>query len=569
MKMNRILYSLSAAALMAAGLVSCSSDEPMAGGSNETGVIQLAKAPSIKAYSIDRTSGNKHYWGATSRSTDMNANMWDQTWDCPPRPAEDLTPEELAELKALLSKGKETHNEIVLPFENYYVQQIYKGKDTYYTHDRCEQEGCDHVNSQTELGSDHMDKLVAYNPSSVFDWREEDGYQGAWYTTEYEHINNFNSGTNKNTPGACGCGESHFGTTLMTGMPTEGIDPERQFGFHETWGTAHDYNNYIIVEYKGYYYVGFDYEAHKYDQTTHNHGEGMDIERDWNFTDWIVRITPAYHKGETPENPGNGDTDDNKPGTDNPGYPTDDMCSICGHVHAEGSHCDQCEAEEGHDCASNDHFTREGYDEVEVNLAADEKDGFLESHTSIHVRCATDIEIFIPVPAAYTCDADDMAIVNDHNYGNMVHGGPYKTEYNVNGNIVTLNLEVTNDGIRIWTDGINQDVIDYCWATFGDGITFEVWNYFNIPGEHGDPAHTDLPISYEELKYLLNKATIKFLDKIPEDYINAFVDEPYNDTNTGADEFHVTPDNYTDYFEECTSGEHLNGSDNNEIYHKK
>lgn len=510
---------------------------------------------------------NNHYFGVATRGTDMNANMWDQNWDCPPRPAEDLTPEELAELKALLSKGVETHNTIVLPFENYYVQQIYKGEDTYNTHDRCYQDGCDHVNNQTELGSGHMDKLVAYNPQEIFDWRAEDNWQGAWYTDDYEHINNFNSGTNTNSPGNCGCGESHFGTTLMTGMPTSGIDPEKQFGFHETWGTSHDYNNYIIVEYKGYYYVGFDYEAHKYDQSTHNHGEGLDIERDWNFTDWIVRITPAYHKGETPETPevpGGGDEQE----PDAPVVPTptpNGDCIWCGHEHNAGSLCEECE-EEGNECHGAESNIAPGTEDVEINLALDKKnDDLLESHLSMHVRTATDVEVFLPIPKQYYCEADDMAIVMQHDK-EFVHGGPYQTVYQIGEHQVTLNVEYLDNGIRIWTEGITQEVIDYCRETYNDGITFEIWNYFNDP-------ETGLPyISMDELKAYLDKATVKFLDKDPDIYVNSFgeEDDKYSDTNTGGNDFHVRPDDsFKDHFNDPTDGPYYNGSDKNEIYTKK
>lgn len=574
---NKLTFSMLALGVLTGGLLtSCSVDsEPTIDKNNG----MLLKAPKVIAY-----SGN-HTWNAGTRGTDMNANMWDQNWDCPPRPAQDLTPEELAELKELLSKGVETHNNIVLPFENYYVQQIYKGEDRYNTHDRCFDEGCNHVNGQTELGSDHMDKLVAYNPSEVFDYRQEDNWQGAWYTSEYEHVNNFNSGTNNNTPGACGCGQIHSKTTLMTDMPTSGIDPERQFGFHENWGTSHDYNNYIIVEYKGYYYVGFDFEAHKYDQTTHNHGEGLDIERDWNFTDWIVRITPAYHKGETPEgNPG---------GVENPGVTPpggnegdngndEDICDDCEHNAHGDEYCPDCGEDEGCNKDNNvqpnpDDETPEtpgddvakGYDEVEINLALDEKDNkdILESHLSMHVRSATDVKVFIPVPAQYYCEADDMAIVMDHKDA-FVHGGPYQTVYEINGNIVTLNVEFSDEGITIWTDGINQDVIDYCWETYGDGITFEVWNYFNNP-------ETEELLSMEDLKYLLNHATVEFLDKVPGKYINSFGKEhgkyENEDSSThGNNDFHVTPvKEQEDNFDGPEVGEHLNGSSNNDIYTNK
>lgn len=588
---NLYLAMLGLAVGGALGACSSMEDNGLVNNGGASNGVQLVKAPNVIAYS--GVGANRHVWGGVSKSTlsrgsDTEANTWDQRWDCPPRPAEDLTDAELAELKELLSFAKETHNTTVLPFENYYVQQIYKGEDKYLASDRCAREAydgsgeikcggnnyCDHLTSgdhttNTEvLGSDQMDKLLAAGKNG------------------YEHIDNFNHGTNTNYPGACGCGKSHFGTTLMTDMPTTGFDAESQFGFHETWGTSHDYCNYYIVEYKGYYYVGFDYEAHKYDQNTHNHGEGLDIDRDWNFTDWIVRITPAYPKGTTP-----GGTEPEQPSVPGGDDHSDDVCPDCSHTPHDGTNCEICDAMDG-TCANNSGSGSEevnpnpgeGDDqpgvvvpgerrnEVETNLAVDKKgDGSLESHLSIHVRAATDVEIFIPVPSQYYCDADDMAIVNKHEDGFFVHGGPHTTTYDINGNIVTLNVEFVEDGIRIWTEGINQDVIDYCYENFQDGITFEVWNYFNDPEKLAELG-LDEGISFEDLKYLLNHATIKFLDEVPDEYINAFVGEGYENNDPGThdnNEFHVTPVDQADSFDGPQKGEHLNGSDNNEIYTKK
>lgn len=192
--------------------------------------------------------------------------------------------------------------------------------------------------------------------------------------------------------------------------------------------------------------------------------------------------------------------------------------------------------------------------EVEVNLALEDKDD-LSSHLSLHVRHATDVEIFIPVPTQYYCDTDDMAIVENKKGDLLVHGGPFRTEYSINGNIVALNVEFLPDGIRIWTEGINEDVIDYCQENYGDGITFEVWNYFNET------------ISRDDLLSLLNRATVRFLDSEPDSYINAF-------TDAGG---HRNPDDCTvsivedqiDDFNNGKEGPHKNGSDFNMIYDKK
>lgn len=212
----------------------------------------------------------------------------------------------------------------------------------------------------------------------------------------------------------------------------------------------------------------------------------------------------------------------------------------------------------------------ETLEHVEVNLALDGKDedNSLISHLSIHVRAATNVEVFIPVPQQYYCDADDMAIVMEHKEDLMIHGGPIRTEYNVGGNTVTLNVNFEEGGIRVWTEGINETVIDFCRETYNDGITFEIWNYFNDPDMIlGD---SKLPLSIEELKKYLDQATVRFINKVPEAYVNAFgvINGKYDDANPDNNDFHVTPVDPED-FEEPIEGPHYNASENNDIYLKK
>lgn len=537
-KFNKKYCGMAAVALATIGLASCNNElnEADLGNTGDVTVngISLAKLPDIKAWSGNETLGNS----IQTRSVDVNANMWDKTWDCPVRPAYDIEGEELEELKELLSKGKETHNTITLPFENYYVQQIYKGEDTY--------PGMNKQNPPAQvgeeiLGSDHMDKLIAWNPHTETIYGDPaNNYQPYEGTVNYEHVNNFNHGTNNNTPGACGCGKVHSGTTLMTGMPTTDIDPETQFGFHESWGTSHDYNNYIIVEYKGYYYVGFDYEAHKYDQTSNNAGEAYNIERDWNFTDWIVRIIPAYHKGLTPETPT---------------------------VPTEPSDPDNGDQIVGVKTTS----------EVEVNLAindydptASREEGIADVVTklSIHVRAATDVKVVIPIPAKYLCDADDLIILEKHLEELTAHGGA-TTENVVNYPVGKSNVELHSEIdfekglITVWTVGINEEVIEYCISKNGDGINFEIWNYFN------NSAFDDFANAKEELQEHLNKATIEFMDSsYPDYYINA-----YNVTESGEkfewDCIVSIIDAQQEQFGDAKEDLHLNGSEFNKIYKNK
>ena len=205
-------------------------------------------------------------------------------------------------------------------------------------------------------------------------------------------------------------------------------------------------------------------------------------------------------------------------------------------------------------------------EEVEINLSLDEKedDNVRSSHLSIHVRTATDVEVFIPVPAQYYCEADDMAIVMQHELNHMAHGGPTEFTWTLKDSDLQVSLFVQYEegGIRIWTDGITQEVIDWCYEKCQDGITFEVWNYFN--DEEGHPL-----LSNEELRGYLDQATVTFLDKVPDYYINAFADPngKYSDENPDGDDFHVTPVNPQD-FDAPYEGSHYNNSEVNDIYKK-
>ena len=119
---------------------------------------------------------------------------------------------------------------------------------------------------------------------------------------------------------------------------------------------------------------------------------------------------------------------------------------------------------------------------VEVNLAlnAERAEGdWLESHLSIHVRDTTDIQLCLPVPAEFYCPADDMHIVGKHDVNYVYNTTTETVSMDINGNRVTLNVRYEADAIYIETVGINSSVLKYLRDTYGDGITFEVRNYYN------------------------------------------------------------------------------------------
>lgn len=284
-------------------------------------------------------------------------------------------------------------------------------------------------------------------------------------------------------------------------------------------------NKFKMVYIPGYgYYVGFDGEGKSEEEAGANKNQIITNSPDGWFFDRIIKIIPADGEGNIlplPDDNFGKDDEDDKPEITLPGE---------------------------HNCK----------DEVEVNLHGVEKNGeYLESHLSIHIRCATDVEIFIPMDMRYVCETDDMDIVMKHEPNHMEHN----FEWTLKDSDFKVSILVVYEegGIRITTHGVTQEVIDWCQEKCEDGITFEVWNYFNDPEKLEELGISGLSI--EELRGYLNQATIRFLDKEPSYYVNAFTD------NEGDCEVNIIAEQERDY-DYVGTGVHRNGSLENKIYNK-
>lgn len=540
-----VKFSVVALAAMTAGLLnSCTENEALTPDGTAP-VIKLLKAPDVIAYS------GSNVWGSTiaTRGHDVNGNLWYQNWDRPTN----VTEEEIAKvLEAVKEPRVNATNDITIEWENFWVQQVYKGQTSY----------SDHYENDRGLGSDLMNELQVWNDNAEV-WWPEHKFGG------YETVNNFNRGDNQTSYIDDENRYEYKGTTLMTGIA--GGNAENQFAYKNSADGGQLYFDYIVVEIDGSYYVCFDFFADNRDNPTATANKDHYIDRDWVFNDWIVKISPAYHKGETPEQPEPEQPE--KPGSD------DDKCDQCDHSKHDGETCPDCK-DSNDGCYQDDDVVIptdpdpdpetpgdntgdvDHTDEVEVNLSVEDKGGHYDSHLSIHVRAATDVEVFIPIPMDYLVQKDDMAILISHKgEGDIAHGGHLSKNvvtYTVSDGEgrkgdVTLTISYEEDGIRITTDGITEDIIDICQKKYDDGITFEIWNYIN----------DELPL--DEIKKYLNNATIKFLDKEPDYYINAF-------TEDGKDNYDCTVSIVEEQegdFDDLGEGKHLNGSNRNEIYKNK
>ena len=195
---------------------------------------------------------------AATRGHDVNGNLWYQKWERPVN----VTDAEKEKVSAEFAKVRENAtNTINIPWENYWVQQVHTG-------DRPSVDGTGTRVYPTGV----MNRLMAYN----------------FNTGEYEHVNNFNAANNTTEYTDDITHEKYYGTTLMVDMGTG--DKLDQFAYHNTSSSDY-YYSYIVLEIDGAYYVGFDIVG--YHPVGQDANANMDVDRDWIFDDWIVKISPA------------------------------------------------------------------------------------------------------------------------------------------------------------------------------------------------------------------------------------------------------------------------------------
>lgn len=530
------------------GLASCTNeginqfDRP---GAATQGLI--AKAPEFNAYS------GQHVWRSTStRSNAGDGDINNQTWAKFEDP-KNITPEEKkAVLEALENKttGQRISEDIVFPWENYFLQDVVSAVETdtpskSYTFEAWNYgASCDNEHNES-----HADYEIVTNNGQISKYRQIDHGNGK----PQERIDK---------------------TALMTDMYVGGGYDEmyermagKQFRWYVNCHENLHWSEYIVVEVDGSYYICFDFACgFKEHDIDGNPGRGS-TQNDWDYNDWIIKISPAMPKGSTPDD-GHPETGINPNPTPIPG--------IWRSVENGGSGEDpSLDPDDGDDDDNNG--DNNGDDKptvtpdtptipaditnhVEVNLSVNDaltNGDYISAHLSIHIRAVTDAEVFIPVAPDYYCAADDMEIVLSHKEELFAYGDKNNSiTYNVGGNEVTLKVTYEPKGIRITTSGVNEDVIKYCRQNFGDGITFEVWTYFNDT------------LSREDLKPMFDESEVSFTQPQNVDfYVNAF-----NSLQGAPNPWDCTVsivDTQSNDFKEGVQNNHYNGSPFNWIYAKK
>ena len=176
-----------------------------------------------------------------TRAANANSNQWGNYVNVPggyvgSTPKGDVTSEEIDKVYAAFSIKATEENNINLNWSDFFVQQVWKGTASYTA-----------KNNSSVVGSNQMDKLTAGNDDDV---------------------NNFNNGNGS--------------IMLMQNSSTA------KFGYHNSTDDK-NHDEYLIKEIDGNYYVGFDFYANGYNSN-------QQVDRDYIYNDWIVKISPATYK---------------------------------------------------------------------------------------------------------------------------------------------------------------------------------------------------------------------------------------------------------------------------------
>ena len=193
------------------------------------------------------------YTKSGTRGHDVNRNQWQGKYIIP---ANVTAAEEQAVLDKLAEGSGDRDSKMIENWPNFFVYHVHKGTDVYN----------DHAGQSIGVASDHMNHLQA-----VF----QDGTM--------DHINDFNSGQqNANW-------WTIEGATLMLNSSTY------DFAYHNSTDSKY-HNNYVVIDgatigYPGFYYICFDFLANGDIEQPNN--KNMGVDRNYNYTDWIIRISPA------------------------------------------------------------------------------------------------------------------------------------------------------------------------------------------------------------------------------------------------------------------------------------
>ena len=255
--------------------------------------------------------------------------------------------------------------------------------------------------------------------------------------------------------GSAKMNQIHFGTNHINdynvgGGPRAFVNgcnlKDNQPWYHDSYGGTNQYNHYqyYYITYNGQknLYLCFDYATEK--------GSGEKVEGDGIYDDYVIKIIAASE-----------DKSEENKKTDP--APVPEIKPVPGTPEVQIDFNVKDDQHQGTDTA----YARN------------------ETKLSIHVRDTVDVEVYIPIAKDKYCEKDDMFVVERHQPGYWVYNGDNAegisqetVSMNIAGDDITLTISYEPAGIRVKTKGIGANALKYCRQQFGDGITFEISNYF-------------------------------------------------------------------------------------------
>ena len=200
-------------------------------------------------------------WGFKSgvRAAYPNSNEWvDKGYQVPGA----VTEAEIEKVYATFSEVGAESYESPIDWDCFFVQQVWKGTASYKA-----------KNNGDVVGGNQMDWLCAFDPTGV-DMAEYEGQSVKVIVGHDDHVNNFNNASGS--------------IQLMVNSST------KRFGFKSSTDNGHVFYNFRVMEIDGSYYVGFDFEAN-------GQNPNEQVDRDFIYNDWIVKIVPGTGQDEVKE----------------------------------------------------------------------------------------------------------------------------------------------------------------------------------------------------------------------------------------------------------------------------
>ena len=294
--MKKYLMTGIAALAIGAAFVSCSHEVEQLS-QEELQQIEIQKIKANYEQAFIKTFGqpaSNQDWGFGASSTRTrgeyaNANLWYKDYVVPAnvtanekKLVEDYFTDHLFENQYRINN---------VDFKDFFIYQVSKGTQTYVAHN----------NGAAFVGSDKMNHLQTYVGGTMEEFDAVAG-NSSWLNSveevkgnlKREHMNNFNAGDNQNKvywDGYSDADHQVIGAMLMVNSGTA------DFSYNNSEDSKY-HNTYVIIpgetihpSLKGFWYVGFDYFAN-------GQNSNQQVDRDWRFNDWIVRISPAQKKSD-------------------------------------------------------------------------------------------------------------------------------------------------------------------------------------------------------------------------------------------------------------------------------